>query len=201
MDNSSNPYDTGFGYANAATGVFNTYVQASKYALPEWRYKNFEWYAQDNWKVSSRLTFDYGVRFYYLTPQWDTTLQASNFLPDRFDPAEAASLYVPVCIGTYPCPGQNRRGMDPALVGSEPPSFGNTVDQRFIGRLVPGSNSTNGAFQAGKGISDTLQSGNAFRVVDRDWASSSTCRDEGRRSSAAGSASPSTARRATWCST
>ena len=167
IDNSSNPYDTGFGYANAATGVFGTYVQASKYARPEWRYRNLEWYGQDNWKVNSRLTFDYGVRFYYLTPQWDTTLQASNFLPDRFDPAGAATLYVPVCIGTYPCPGSNRRGMDPALVGSEPPSFGNTVDQRFIGRLVPGSNPSNGAFQAGQGIGDTLQSGSAFRVGPR----------------------------------
>ena len=85
VDNSSNPFDTGFGYANAATGVFNFYQQASKFALPEWNYKNVEWYAQDNWKPSDRLTLDYGVRFYALTPQWDTTLQASNFLPDKFD--------------------------------------------------------------------------------------------------------------------
>ena len=85
-DNSSNPFDTGLSYANAATGVFNIYQQASKYALPEWRYKNIEWYAQDNWKPTGRFTLDYGVRFYYLTPQWDTTLQASNFLPDQFDP-------------------------------------------------------------------------------------------------------------------
>ena len=55
---------------------------------PEWSYKNFEWYAQDNWKASRKLTLDYGVRFYYLTPQWDTSLQASNFLPDQFNSAE-----------------------------------------------------------------------------------------------------------------
>ena len=65
--------------------MFNSYTQASKYALPEWRYHNFEWYAQDNWKPSNRFTLDYGLRFYYLTPQWDTTLQASNFLPDQFN--------------------------------------------------------------------------------------------------------------------
>ena len=42
-DNANNPFDTGYGYANAATGVFNSYTQANKYALPEWHYKNIEW--------------------------------------------------------------------------------------------------------------------------------------------------------------
>jgi hypothetical protein len=90
VDDANNPFDTGYGYANAVTGVFNTFTQANKYALPEWRYKNYEFYVQDNWRVQRKLTLDYGARFYYLTPQWDTTLQASNFLPDRFDPGQAA---------------------------------------------------------------------------------------------------------------
>ena len=167
-DNSSNPFDTSFPYANAATGVFNTYTQASKYALPEWRYKNIEFFAQDNWKVSSHLTLDYGLRFYLMTPQWDTTLQASNFLPDKFNAADAAKLFVPVCIGAYPCSGGSRRGMDPTLVSQGvAPDAANTVDQRFVGRLVPGSDRFNGAFQAGQGISDQLQDGNTFRVSPR----------------------------------
>ena len=165
-DDANNPFDTGYGYANAVTGVFNTYTQASKYALPEWRYKNFEWYAQDNWKPNSRLTLDYGLRFYYLTPQWDTTLQASNFLPDRFDPRAAATLFVPVCIGASPCTGGARRGMDPRLA-SQTPSAANTVDARFIGRLVPGSNRFNGAFLAGQGIDEELQDGSSFRLSPR----------------------------------
>jgi hypothetical protein len=154
IDNSSNPFDTGFGYANAATGVFNSYTQASKYALPEWRYKNFEWYLQDNWKANNRLTLDYGVRFYWLTPQWDTTLQASNFLPDRFDPAQAVRLFTPAMVnGT-------RVGFDPVS--------GQTVDARFIGRIVPGSgNRFNGSFQAGQGINDELQDGSTFKVSPR----------------------------------
>ena len=36
----------------------------SKFAIPEWNYKNIEWYAQDNWKPTDRFTLDYGVRFY-----------------------------------------------------------------------------------------------------------------------------------------
>ena len=167
-DDANNPFDTGYGYANAATGVFNSYTQASKFAIPEWRYKNFEWYAQDNWKPNDRLTLDYGVRFYYLTPQWDTTLQASNFLPDRFDPSAAATLYEPVCIGAYPCSGSDRRGMDPRLVSSgTTPTLGNTVDARFIARLVPGSNRFNGAFQAGQGIDEELQDGASFKTSPR----------------------------------
>ena len=167
-DNSSNPFDTGFSYANAATGVFNFYQQASKFALPEWRYKNFEWYAQDNWKPSGRFTLDYGLRFYYYTPQWDTTLQASNFLPDKFDFNNAAKLYFPVCVGGAPGAGCVRRGMDPTLItAGTTPTLANTVEERFIGRLTPGSNRFNGSFQAGNGINDQLQDGNAFRVSPR----------------------------------
>ncbi len=166
IDDSNNPFDTGYGYANAATGVFNTYTQASKYAVPEWRYKNFEWYAQDNWKVN-RFTLDYGMRFYYMTPQWDSSLQASNFIPEQFDFANAARLYFPVCIGASPCSGANRRGMDPTQVGNTTPTLTNTVPERFIGRLVPGSNRFNGAYLAGEGIDDTLQDGSSFKFSPR----------------------------------
>ena len=168
VDNASNPFDTQHSYANIATGVFNTYTQANKFAIPEWRYKNIEWYLQDNWKATSRLTLDYGVRFYYMTPQWDTTLQASNFLPEAFDRNSAARLFRPVCIGAAPCTGLNRRGMDPTLIGQGvAPTLANTVEDRFVGRLVPGSNRFNGAFQAGQGIEEQLQDGAAFRTSPR----------------------------------
>jgi len=172
-DNSANPFDSGYSYANAALGLFNSYGQANKYALPEWRYKNIEFYAQDNWKPNRRLTLDYGVRFYDLTPQWDTTLQASNFLPDQFNPAGAAKLYFPVCANGTPAGSScDRRGMDPAFIGPNglptvPATTANTVEGRFIGRLIPGSNRFNGALQAGQGIKEQLQDGNAFRVSPR----------------------------------
>ena len=168
IDDSNNPFDTGFSYANAATGVFNTYTQASKFAMPEWRYKNIELYAQDNWKASNRLTLDYGVRFYYLTPQWDTTLQASNFLPDRFDASQAAKLFAPVCIGALSVRGHQPPRHGPAARRpGVAPTLGNTVEDRFIGRLMPGSDRFNGAFQAGQGIADELQDGAAFKMSPR----------------------------------
>jgi hypothetical protein len=60
-----------------------------------------------------------------------------------------------------------RRGMDPRLIGTTAPTLANTVDERFIGRLTPDSNRFNGSFQAGNGITDQLQDGNAFRVSPR----------------------------------
>ena len=121
---------------------------------------------QDNWKAGNNLTLDYGVRFYSLTPQWDETLQASNFIPSEFDRNNAARLYAPVCIGASPCSGTNRRGMDPALAG-QTPTLANTVEDRFVGRLTPGSDRFNGSFQAGQGITDTLQDGSTFKISPR----------------------------------
>ncbi len=151
--NPSNPYDTSLSYANAATGVFNTYTQVNKYSMPKWEYKNLEFYLQDNWKASSRLTLDYGVRFYYMTPQWDVDKGVSNFLPDKYDPSKAAQLYAPAIVNGV------KVGRDPAT--------GQTVDARFIGRLTPESDRFNGAFEAGQGISDTVQSGSVFKVSPR----------------------------------
>ena len=152
VDNAQNPFDTGFGFANAAIGVFNSFNQASDYIIGQYRYNNIEFYAQDNWKVTSRLTFDYGMRFYLIQPQFDEALQTGNFLPDRFSAANAPQLYRPICIGANPCGGDNRRAVDPRLlVPGFTPTTSNTLAGVFIGRLVPNTGSiTNGVLQAGK---------------------------------------------------
>jgi hypothetical protein len=166
-NSTSNPYDTGFGYANAAIGVYNSFTQASKYAQPQYVYNNIEWFAQDNWKVNSKLTIDAGIRFYYMTPQWDQLKLTSTFLPDKWTASAAPRLYQPVCIGASPCSGANLRGIDPALVG-QTPSTANTVESRFVGRLVPNTgNRFNGAFQAGQGVSDTMYGPNQLRLSPR----------------------------------
>jgi hypothetical protein len=154
-DNTQNPFDTQFAFANAATGVYNTFNQASAYIIGKYRYNNLEWFAQDNWKVTSRLTLDYGMRFYWIQPQYDEDLQTGNFLPERFNSTNASALYRPVCIGNAnPCSGSNRRAVDPRLLGPGfVPSASNTLASVFIGRLVPSSGTlTNGVLQAGAGL-------------------------------------------------
>ena len=154
-NDAANPLDSGFPFANAALGIYTSFNQASAYVIGKYRYNNVEWYAQDNWKVSSRLTLDYGMRFYWIQPQFDEDLQTSNFLPGRFNPADAPLLYRPVCIGNVaPCSGANRRAVDPRLlVTGFVPSVSNTIDGAYIGRLLPNTGKlTNGVVQAGAGL-------------------------------------------------
>lgn len=155
FDNSSNnPFDSQNGFANAALGIYNSFAQASTYAKPEWQYANIEWYLQDNWKVKNQLTLDYGVRFYYVTPQWDGTGQASTFLPGSFTASSAVRLFKPAVINGV------RVGYDAAT--------GQTVNSAFIGRIVPGSGDRfQGTFQAGKGVDKTLSDGAKFAVSPR----------------------------------
>ena len=154
VNDANNPVDTGFGFANAAIGVYNTFTQASDYVIGKYRYNNVEWYAQDNWKVTNRLTLDYGMRFYWIQPQYDQDLQTGNFLLDNYKASDAALLYRPVCIGANPCGGTNRRAVDPRLlVQGFVATTANTIDGAYIGRLVPNTGKLlNGVLQAGKGL-------------------------------------------------
>ena len=93
-NDTNNALDTGFGFANAAVGVFTQYLQQSKLIEGSMIYNNTEFYLQDNWKVNSRLTLDYGLRFTHQQPQYDQFLQMSNFFPNQWSLGAAPLLYV-----------------------------------------------------------------------------------------------------------
>ena len=154
-NNVNNALDTGFGYANAAVGVFNQYLQASKFVEGSMIYNNTEGYIQDNWKVNSRLTLDYGLRITHQQPQYDQFQQMSNFFPEQWSAAAAPYLYVPGCIGASPCSGNNLNAMDPRNNQIlTVPGIPNT--SAAIGTPIPGSgNALNGIKQAGDGIAKT----------------------------------------------
>lgn len=127
-DNPSNPYDTGFGFSNALLGVYNTFQQASAYVNGQYRYWNLEGFVEDTWKITPRITLDYGLRGAWYQPQYDASLQASTFVPSLWDPKKAPRLYVPaITPGTT-----NGRSAYDAVTNTYLPSFD-------IGLEVPGS--------------------------------------------------------------
>ncbi len=157
-DDSNNTLDTQFGYANAATGIFQQYTQAEKFIEGSMIYNNTEFYIQDNWKVNNRLTLDYGIRFTRQQPQYDQFQQMSNFFPDQWSANSAPVLYEAGCSnGAASCQGTNfRNARDPRTGQIILPPAGAANTSVLIGTPIPGSgNALNGIRQAGDGIAKT----------------------------------------------
>ena len=124
--NVNNPLDSGYAYSNAAMGVFSSYQEANTRPLVLYRATNLEWFAQDNWKLTRRLTLDAGVRFHWIPPLYEENNNVSAFFPARFDPKQQVGLIQPRLVA-----GQ-RAGVHPvsgvvypaALIGAIAPGFG-----------------------------------------------------------------------------
>lgn len=154
QNDTNNPIDTSYPFANAALGVFNSYGQTTRWAEGMYIAKNHEWYVQDNWKVGRGLTLDYGVRLVHQKPQYDGYFNNSTFLPDKWSAASAPRIYVAGCtvpVTTAACSAANTVARDP-LTGA-------TVSQNaslLVGTLVPNSgDGLNGIFEPGQGVAET----------------------------------------------
>jgi hypothetical protein len=120
----ANPNNVGHPYANALLGNFDTYRQPNIGVFQgQYRSTNLEWYLQDNWKVNSRLTLDYGLRMNLIYPQYDSREQDFYFVPSRYDRSKAVRLYRRATNG---------QAFDPANPNVLLPAY-------LIGRIVPGS--------------------------------------------------------------
>jgi Carboxypeptidase regulatory-like domain len=163
-NDTSNPIDAQFGFANAFLGVFTSYNQLSRYIEGKYLYNNTEAYVQDNWKVNSKLTLDYGIRFVHQQPQYDSLGQASNFLPEEWTQSQSPVLYAAGCVNNAnPCSGNNRQARNP-LTGQ----LLGVGSSAAIGTIVPNTgNPLNGLFLSGDGITKTTYTYPSLGVAPR----------------------------------
>jgi hypothetical protein len=136
--------NTGFAYANALLGNFNTYTEQSSRPFTNLELKQFQWYAQDQWKFSRTLTLNYGMRFGYTSGQFQLDNQGSNFDPSRFNPVNAPLLYVPYCNGQpggvpafgTACATASQFAVDPRQINNP----GRTLfNKNLIRAIIPGT--------------------------------------------------------------
>ncbi|MGH9659255.1 MAG: hypothetical protein ACRD96_11980, partial [Bryobacteraceae bacterium] len=152
--NVNNPLDTGYAYSNAALGVFNTYTEPSARPQPVHVARNIEWFAQDNWKASRRLTLDWGMRFYLVTPSFVEGDRLSGFDAAAFSASRQARLIQPGRQGTQ------RVGIHPSTGAIFPPAL--------IGALAPGTgDATNGMLQPGGDVPRALYNGRGVHYAPR----------------------------------
>ncbi len=97
-----NPRDTGYGYSNLLAGTVQAYGEDNGRYTNRARYTQIEWYLQDAWKATRRLTLDLGVRF-----QWPGALSSAGttlglFSGSQYNTAQSGTLLFPAVVG-----GQN----------------------------------------------------------------------------------------------
>lgn len=135
-----NGYDTGWGFANALAGVVKQYEESNRQGVGNSVYNRYEWFAQDNWKVSRRLTVDIGMRFTISQPANSVDQPLALFMPSTYSASANPALIMPACKTGTTCPsGANRIAKDPTT--------GQLLPQTLIGAL---SNASGKPYQAGQ---------------------------------------------------
>ena len=130
--NVSNPFDTNLGFANALLGSINSYTESTAKPYAEGRFNQAEIFVQDNWRITSRLTLDFGARFYYIGPTYVSGQDVSYFDANQWASQAAPLLFQPVCPNNAAtCAGNVRQARNPLT--------GQILNNTYIDKLVPNS--------------------------------------------------------------
>jgi hypothetical protein len=80
---------TGAGIGNALLGLFSDYSELGGKPITPWVATSFDWFAQDSWKATKKLTIEYGVR-HSIWPPWHSRWGSlAEFLPQFYDRSKA----------------------------------------------------------------------------------------------------------------
>ncbi|HZY61963.1 MAG TPA: hypothetical protein VFE38_05500, partial [Edaphobacter sp.] len=94
----NNPYNTGYAYAEQLLGYFDQYQESSTRVNYYGDSSTFEWYAQDNWRITPKLTLEYGLRFTLDIPQTLKNRQGAALFFDDYKASDAPPLFQPVMV-------------------------------------------------------------------------------------------------------
>ena len=83
---------TGNGFADFMLGFASSYSEPASVDFVHISNKTYILYAMDDWRVSSRLTLNLGIRWEGLPHAYDSEDTASNFYPNLYDPKQAATF-------------------------------------------------------------------------------------------------------------
>ncbi len=89
----NNLRDTGNNFANMLLGNYTSVNQSNGKFFGAFRFYGLEFFGQDSWKATRRLTLEFGARYAYLGPTFTTgDLLQNYFFADKYDPAKAARI-------------------------------------------------------------------------------------------------------------
>jgi hypothetical protein len=114
-----NPVDSGDPFSNALLGSLYGYGQDNLKQVNKARYKQTEWFVQDTWKASRRLTLDIGLRFQRLGALYEAPGQTQGvFEAGAYNPGQQGQLLFPTCTVAVAdggaCPTASKASVNPA---------------------------------------------------------------------------------------
>jgi len=65
--------------------VLVNYTEIETTEIAEGRWRDFEFYANDTWKLHPRVTLTMGLRYSVFTPAWEKDNRISNFIPSLYN--------------------------------------------------------------------------------------------------------------------
>jgi hypothetical protein len=87
-----NPKTTGNAFADALLGNFRTYNEADNDPIGFFRFNQVEAYWTDSWKATSKLSLEFGARYYHYSPTYTQANNMANFDPRFYDPSQAVTI-------------------------------------------------------------------------------------------------------------
>jgi len=78
--------------ANMLLGYATTYSETEHFVVAHTRFAMAEMFAQDDWRVNSRLTLNYGIRHSMYFNPYDTSNILANFIPAMYNPKTAPQI-------------------------------------------------------------------------------------------------------------
>jgi hypothetical protein len=82
----SGSYNTGNAFADLLTGQIAGYAQSTNNFVANLREKRIDFFVQDQWKVTSRFSFNYGIRVNHIGSWFETGGRMVVFDPALYDP-------------------------------------------------------------------------------------------------------------------
>ncbi len=136
----SNPLDAGYPYANAMLGSIFAYGDDNTKLVNHSHYSQLEWYVQDTFKASRRLTFDYGARFYRVGDLNSKNATLGLFNAASYNASQVGQLLYPACsvaVTTATCPTADKIAINPKTGAIFPYVRQGTFDGSYSSSNLP----------------------------------------------------------------
>ena len=89
---SGNRNSTGNSVADALLGNFRSYREASADPIGFFRFSSLEGFVTDSWKITRRLSLEFGMRWQHNLPTYTQANNITNFVPGLYDARRAVTV-------------------------------------------------------------------------------------------------------------